>query len=107
MVWGGEVQEGMRNIRMSGWDTRAASKEVVNPSRRTAGRVVEGYMRLDEGRNGKRLWPLSRIEWLVLEGLEEEAPEHLLDLTPKETMNVCHDCASAIQKLKFVSFVRE
>lgn len=44
----------------------------------------EGYMRQEEGRNGKRL----RVGWPVLEALGEETPEDLLDLTPKENMTL-------------------
>ena len=41
----------------------------------------------------------------MLEGLGEETPEDLLDLTPKEnTNNVFHNSALAVKKMTFVSF---
>ena len=47
----------------------------------------------------------ERVGWLVLEGLGEETPEDLLDLTPKEnTNNVFHNSALAVKKMTFVSF---
>jgi len=48
----------------------------------------------------------ERVGWLVLEGLREEAPENLLGLTPKESMNeVFHNSALAVKKMKFASFL--
>lgn len=48
----------------------------------------------------------ERVGWLVLEGLGEETPEDLLDLTPKENMNsIFHNSAVAVRKMIFVSFL--
>lgn len=48
----------------------------------------------------------ERVGWLVWEGLGEETPEGLLDLTPKENMSsIFHNCAVAVRKMMFVLFL--